>query len=1020
MSKVRLTVSLVILCSVFFPQSTVAQSIWGASSNSTYAQAAPATVNALDAVVEGRTLAARGRLNEAIAAYRRAIQIDPNLAVAHNNLGIVLARRGRLQEAADAYREAIRLDPNLANAYNNLAEVLQDLGQPQEAEQAQAQASTVLNSANSTSVIDYINLGRALGNQGKHEEAIAAYEIALELNPTLGTTYNNLGNSLRSLERLEEAAEAYRRAIELTPTLVVAYNNLGFVLTQLGRPEEAREVYDRVNAIDPRLIALREPDNASAEDYNTLGRVLRSQNRREEAIAAYTRAIELNDQLAAAYNNRGVAYAELEQIDAAIEDYRVATFLDPTPTQYVNLGNALRARGRLDEAIAAYLNIESVFNLIEQLPTRVNNQDLLTALISNQDNFEFYRDRASFFAENQSYYTSYINILMQLHRERPDGDIRFDALALETSERARARSLLEILTGAEAYQNVGDPELVEEERRLRRQFERLEANWEQLRTEQQTLNSLRQLSIENPPEVAGSTGVIEAEAIASPIDSAPVDNAPVDNAPVDNGSSTVGVSTDGTSTDGTSIDITTNITVALTQAIEAQMQLSQRQARLDQRQDELEQQIKQVLEQYKTTQEQIRVDNPEYAEITQPKALTVRDIQTQILDNDTLLLEYWVGEERSYLWLVSNTEVRTYELPGRAAIDVAARQFYNFLTVPSERVKAVRTAQAGMELSRMILGPAAEQLKDKRLLVVADGSLHYIPFSAIPIPQAESIPVDPEDLPEPLIVNHEIVNLPSASTLAIVRERLGDRPAASRQLAVIADPVFNREDPRFLELAAGQTTVPTLATRTASSPPTEAFARLLGTSQEANEIIKIAEDEGEDFLSLTGFEANRERALDEELSQYQILHFATHGFLNDRSPGESGLVLSQYDEQINPLEGDNFLSLTDVFGLRLSAELVVLSGCRTGLGADLRGEGLVGLTRGFMYAGAERVLVSLWSVDDEATAALMSRFYDELIDKNNSPAEALRAAQLQLLQDSDSTWQTPYYWAAFTLQGEWR
>ncbi|MBD1997941.1 CHAT domain-containing protein [Leptolyngbya sp. FACHB-541] len=569
-------------------------------------------------------------------------------------------------------------------------------------------------------------------------------------------------------------------------------------------------------------------------------------------------------------------------------------------------------------------------------------------------------------------------------------------MALETSERARARSLLEILTGAEAYQNVGDPELVQAERRLRRQFGSLEAEWEQLSAEQQTLNSLQQLSIESPPEVADSTGVIDAEAIASLVESTLGD---------------IGSPTDKPSAD---------ITAVLTQALAAQIQLDQRQTRLDQQQTELEQQIDQVLSQYKTVQEQIRASNPEYAEITQPEALSVQDIQAQILDDDTLLLEYWLGEERSYLWLVSNTEVKTYELPGRAAIDAASRRFYNFLTVPSERVKAVRTAQAGMELSRMILGPAADQLGDKRLLVVADGSLHYIPFSAIPIPQAESIPIDPQNLPEPLIVNHEIVNLPSASALAIIRERLGDRPPAPRQLAVIADPVFNRQDPRFLELAAGQETASTSTTGRAPSPPTEAYARLLGTSQEAREIIEIAEDEGENFLSLTGFEANRERVFDEELNQYQILHFATHGFLNDRSPGESGLVLSQYDEQIRPLEGENFLSLTDMFNLSLPAELVVLSGCRTGLGANLRGEGLVGLTRGFMYAGAERVLVSLWSVDDEATAALMGRFYDELIDKNNSPAEALRAAQLQLLQDGNSTWQTPYYWAAFTLQGEWR
>ena len=157
-------------------------------------------------------------------------------------------------------------------------------------------------------------------------------------------------------------------------------------------------------------------------------------------------------------------------------------------------------------------------------------------------------------------------------------------------------------------------------------------------------------------------------------------------------------------------------------------------------------------------------------------------------------------------------------------------------------------------------------------------------------------------------------------------------------------------------------------------------------------------------------------ATDAELGQYRVIHFATHGLLNSQHPELSGIVLSLVDGQGRPQNG--FLRLHEIYNLRLPAELVVLSACQTGLGKEIRGEGLVGLTRGFMYAGAPRLVTSLWQVDDKATSELMKLFYRGMLGRKLTAAAALRAAQVEMWRQKD--WQSPYYWAAFALQGEWR
>jgi CHAT domain-containing protein len=287
----------------------------------------------------------------------------------------------------------------------------------------------------------------------------------------------------------------------------------------------------------------------------------------------------------------------------------------------------------------------------------------------------------------------------------------------------------------------------------------------------------------------------------------------------------------------------------------------------------------------------------------------------------------------------------------------------------------------------------------KRILVVADGALQYVPFAALPVPGRSGEPV-------PMVAEHEIVSLPSASVLAVLRRETRNRTPPGKVVAVLADPVFEADDPRLRAVSDER--------RPTAPPAGPGYPRLAATRQEADAIVAMA-PEGMAFRAVD-FAASRATAMSPDLARYRIVHFATHGLLDNENPGLSGVILSTFGERGQAQDG--VLRLHDIYGLRLPAELVVLSACNTALGKPVRGEGLVGVVRGFMYAGAKRVVASLWKVDDDATGEMMRRFYRGLLREGRSPAAALREAQVSLWRQD--RWRPPYYWAAFVLQGEWR
>jgi CHAT domain-containing protein/Tfp pilus assembly protein PilF len=861
---------------------------------------------------------------KALDCYTRALPLCREVGMLHkesaalNNIAGIYHSRGQVEKAKEHYDQAVSILRQLGDAVaeaivlNNLATISMSLGEHQQALNDLRQALTLRRAVGDVrgEAITLNNFAYVYGELGNLQAAIKSLDEALPKSQQSkdrrleAMTLNNLGMAYRLAGDYHQAKTYIEKALPTpgdssTPaTEMVALNNLGAVHIKLGEAQKAIE-------------------------------------RLEQALNL-ARAIEERHREATILSNLGMAYRELRQQDLALRFLSQALELrrlvgDRSGEADTLHGIALveRDRGRLLESQA---KSEEAIRIVESLRSGVGSQDL----------------RTTYLASKRDYYELCIDTLMQLDRQNPSMD--YGAVALRTSEQARARTMLDTITETRANIRQGvDRNLLERERGLQQLINSREAYRTQFAANRKT----------------------------------------------------------------------------------------QKQA------DEIEEELKRLIGEYQEVREQIRLKSPRYASLTEPATLGLKEIQ-QLLDNETLLLEYSLGKSASYLWAVTDSSLRSFSLPPRDEIESAARRVYELLTARNRRLDGETTARrrmraeradaeywkAAAELSRMLLGPVATQLDRKRVVIVADGALQYIPFAALPAPAVagqmskRNRPPDPlsgSPAHSPLILRHEIVSLPSASALAALRkESTAERPPA-KLVAVFADPVFEKDDPRIkrgspeeADQSAKSQQVFSEVERSAKESGVSGFHRLRFTRFEAEAISSLAPRGGS--LKAVDFEASRQKATSDDLNQYRILHFATHGLLNNETPELTGLVLSLVDEGGNGVDG--FLRLHEIYNLRLNADLVVLSACQTALGKEVRGEGLVGLTRGFMYAGAPRVVASLWSVEDRGTAELMKRFYRKIIAEGMKPAAALRASQTEM--SGLRQWSSPYYWAAFVIQGEWR
>lgn len=908
----------------------------------------------------GLTRAGAGEISEAIAAYEQALTTARRggytwgEAAAFNNLGLV---QDNARETARYFEQAI--------------ELWQQDG-------ARSEVGTALYSL---AWVHYNDLGEV-------ETALDFAERALAILDTLGNSINEartrtlLGLIYRRLGEGERALGFFRQALELAResgdgrSEAVALANMAVTQWRRGKLQEALDLFDQ--ALERNRRVGNRPGEASVLQqrgslYVTLGD-------RARALADYRRALDLHQAAenlaweASTLNSIGRLERETGRPDRALthhakaleigrraENQRVeAEALYGIGVAYLAAGDPERGLSHLDGALALWRKVQDRHGQAQTLLEIAAGEQALgraEALERHGQALDLARQ-----VEDQALLGACLLRRARLLRDR--GDLQ--------ASRADAESALELVESARgrvASQN------------LRASYFATKRSYSEL-----YVDLLLRLEESRPGEGFGAAAFQASESARARV--------------------LLELIAEGR------IDVREGIAAELKQREErlgerlawTQVQLLENLASPSPREEKtaaLRRELAGVEQEREKLEAEIRTRHPRYAEVLYPEPLRLAQAQS-LLDADTALLEYSLGSERSVLFVVTREGLTIHRLPPAGEIAGRVLDLRETLRRPRADL-AGRYVELASSLYQELLAPAASVLAGKRKLLIApDGALALLPFEALLSDRRASQGRSFAGLPY-LIRTHAVAYVPSASVLASLRSpgRPAAGPSAVLQFVAFADPVL--EDGARTAAGKGEPPVRSAEPWSRDLPP------LPQTRREVDGIARLYPP-GETAVFLQE-EACEENVKEGALASARRIHFATHGVLDEELPQLSGLVLTRRPGS----REDGVLRVFEIFNLRLSADLVVLSACETGLGKQVTGEGLIGLARGFLYAGASSLVVSLWRVADDSTPGLMLDFYRHL-DRGDEKSEALRRAKLAMIDGG--TGAHPSLWAPFILMGE--
>ena len=953
--------------------------------------------------------------------YRARGRLDPvrdNLAAALDSLNQSLAV---FRELEDPVGQAM--------VNNDIGAAIRDLDNPRNAVPFYDRAYELYERANDDwgKALMQNNIGIAFARLGDFGQALNHYEQALPIWQAArdrnmeANAYNNIGGALERLGYVTQALTKYQQALNIwqeigSDRLASAYNNVAEINHSFGDTQTALDNYER------GLTLHREQKNGAGEAniLNNIGMVYADMGDADRALQYFQQSLVIWKSLnqkrgqATSFDNIGYAFYLLRRYDEALAPYEEARKLyseagdkQGETTVLTHLGMLYAVTSNITKALDSYeqaKKIQQDSGLKLGLAITLGQLANAHALAHNPERaIATFRDALTLWTElgDESGRARTLYGIASVENKRGNLIAARDTIA-------QAIKIVESLRARTANQQLRTTLLA-----AKHDYYKLDIDVKMRLGEQSTSGAFVEAAFESSEHA-------RARSLADLLSERRADIR-------------FGVRPELAAEE---LELNRNLSVVSGKLLmlRGSSVRPQESARVSTEIEALKKEFDALTARYNDVLARMRRESPRYAELTQPSPPQASRLK-ELLDSDTVLLEYALGDERSYLWAVTRSGIEGFRLRGRTEIERVAEGFRDLIAAyglpkPGENDKQYldrlrefpqQYAQRAAELNQLILGPVAGRIGSKRLVIVADGALQFIPFEALFAPSEPGA----DNARQPLGITNEVVYLPSASTLALIRA-LPRARSATRNVAVFADPVFGTNDDRVAAAhrrttPASQGAVKLVALSRAlrdvdlTAGDAATLERLLYTRDEANAIMSVVPIGS--GMKAMGFSASRSNATSPAVSGYRIVHFATHALLDDKRPELSGLVMSLVDERGHPQDG--FLRLGDIYNLNLPVDMVVLSACRTGIGREVSGEGLIGLTRGFMYAGASKVVATLWKVDDEATAVFMKSFYRHMLKEGMPASSALKLARSEVRQ-ARAEWRSPYFWAGFVLQGDWR
>ncbi len=738
--------------------------------------------------------------------------------------------------------------------------------------------------------------------------------------------FSGIGTFNSQYGQLDLAENYFRLAVETHKKAkyengqTAALHNLAQTLYLKGEITESKNLFQKAlelsKKIDNKLFVAMITEDFGVIDFH--------EGKYDEAIKKLTYADKVIKQqsleLSRIENSIGKVYEKKEDYETARKFYTSALEVSrrtfdavETSENLYDLAQLSKRDGKIEQALDE--SAESL-QITESLYKDVGNQNL----------------RKSYLANSYDRYELHIDLLLKLHQQFPEKG--FEKKALQTSEKARSRLMLENLLFADRDLTLdADPQTVAEENELANLISKTKEKLTELLSD---------------PNQSGEL-----------------------------------------------------------------LEIKQLEDELGIQENQLE-----------IVRADLRRNSPMYSSIKNYSEFDIGEFQDEVLDENTILLEFFFGKEQSYLWLISNKDIEVFLLPNAETLNEKIDNLLKLLALDQNKTddnieeyqKNRRQTEAkywreSKEFSTTIFEQIIDKMEGKRLLIVPDGKLRYFPVSALPHPYRSGN--------TPLLITNEITYQPSGSLLSLIKKRKSNDDLHKRSFFVVSDPVYSLNDVRLPSKknyysTSDSTENSNLKSDLVQNESLNVLERLDASDEESATIFGLFNRDNSEVLS--GFSANRQNFLNRQLSEFKVLHFATHGVFNEKFPDLSGIVLSQYDERSEKQNG--LVWLQDIYRLKLTADLVVLSACDTAIGEDIKGEGLQSLTNGFLQIGAKSVISSHWKVEDNATLELMKSFYEILASENVPTSEALRQAKIKMFKNPN--YQFPYYWSSFTLRGDFQ